>query len=57
MPGGREIFSFQKNPFEYELFKILECKVCVSVRIFKEKKLRREFVFVYIDPVEKGLKI
>jgi hypothetical protein len=57
MLGGHEVFSFQENPFKSELFKILKCKVCVGVRIFKEKKLRRECVFVHRDPAKEGLKI
>ena len=57
MLGGNEVFSFQENPFESELFKMLEHKVCVGVQIFKEKKLRRECVFVHRDLVEEGLKI
>jgi hypothetical protein len=31
MPEGCEVFYFQENPFESELFEILERKVCVGV--------------------------
>jgi hypothetical protein len=52
--GGHEVFSFQENPYESELFKILERKVCVGVWIFKRKKLRKDSVFVHRPSTERS---